>query len=236
MWDHPRVCGEHNVLEERFFALLGSSPRVRGTLYFVIGCGEQLGIIPACAGNTHDLGANRRCRGDHPRVCGEHVDGAASFISILGSSPRVRGTPEICLITFTPAGIIPACAGNTEASTPSTQAGRDHPRVCGEHHRSYDQGHAKRGSSPRVRGTHVSTVSNVRVTGIIPACAGNTRFHSLQRQGYGDHPRVCGEHVGAGHDHYRRTGSSPRVRGTHCGCHFGFLPVGIIPACAGNTS
>ena len=50
--DHPRVCGEHQRAFETTCGQEGSSPRVRGTLYFVIGCGEQLGIIPACAGNT----------------------------------------------------------------------------------------------------------------------------------------------------------------------------------------
>ena len=72
-WDHPRVCGEHKPRRRQPTARPGSSPRVRGTPWPTWATASPTGIIPACAGNTHDLGANRRCRGDHPRVCGEHV-------------------------------------------------------------------------------------------------------------------------------------------------------------------
>ena len=73
------------------------------------------------------------------------------------------------------------------------------------------------------------------LAGIIPACAGNTPSLSLLHVGFGDHPRVCGEHS------YRlivasvEQGSSPRVRGTlHHAERLSDLD-GIIPACAGNT-
>ena len=31
-WDHPRACGEHINCETHFYRILGSSPRLRGTL------------------------------------------------------------------------------------------------------------------------------------------------------------------------------------------------------------
>ncbi len=46
---------------------------------------------------------------------------------------------------------------------------------------------------------------------------------------------MCGEHADAGPHAARRRGSSPRVRGTLELAIEGVNPVGIIPACAGNT-
>ena len=51
-WDHPRVCGEHMVSRSLAMASLGSSPRMRGTLFLAGVDGDDLGIIPAYAGNT----------------------------------------------------------------------------------------------------------------------------------------------------------------------------------------
>ena len=45
--------GEHDVLEERLFAMLGSSPHARGTLKRDAPRLAGEGIIPACAGNTN---------------------------------------------------------------------------------------------------------------------------------------------------------------------------------------
>ena len=50
--DHPRVCGEHPSPPFGSLRRLGSSPRVRGTQEHPRTCGDLLGIIPACAGNT----------------------------------------------------------------------------------------------------------------------------------------------------------------------------------------
>ena len=51
--------------------------------------------------------------GDHPRVCGEHLDNCWLALETLGSSPRVRGTQGLASHIRKEAGIIPACAGNT---------------------------------------------------------------------------------------------------------------------------
>ena len=71
-WDHPRVCGEHEI---------------------DVGQGEvTAGIIPAYAGNTESLRRIDYVRRDHPRVCGEHTDDDYNGIYSTGSSPRMRGT------------------------------------------------------------------------------------------------------------------------------------------------
>ena len=50
-----------------------------------------------------------------------------------GSSPRMRGTPITTKKYGHAVGIIPAYAGNTEASVSWVCGDGDHPRVCGEH-------------------------------------------------------------------------------------------------------
>ena len=107
--------------------------------------------------------------------------------------------------------------------------------MCGEHPiRSCYATHIQ-GSSPRVRGTLVSSWSNALWSGIIPACAGNTSMRGRPMVSSRDHPRVCGEHKTLGGVVKGVTGSSPRVRGTPIGQQAVTAPVGIIPACAGNT-
>ena len=192
--DHPRVCGEHNSSKRGTPSLMGSSPRVRGTLYHTVRDGALLGIIPACAGNTR-IARNPRRRGrDHPRVCGEHYVQRFVKMPQTGSSPRVRGTHIRETLRSISRGIIPACAGNTEPIRWSRRRRWDHPRVCGEHG-AWDRFDAcERGSSPRVRGTLGSEQAVFGRVGIIPACAGNTHCSPCQKTSGRDHPRVCGEH------------------------------------------
>ena len=153
-WDHPRVCGEHCMSPSVTAACMGSSPRVRGTLLRDCGRDDRTGIIPACAGNTLiGRGALPRS-GDHPRVCGEHRVAVDIIQIALGSSPRVRGTQRSRALRRPRCrGIIPACAGNTTASTSASSGAWDHPRVCGEHDILVNRIGLMLGSSPRVRGT-----------------------------------------------------------------------------------
>ena len=108
--------------------------------------------------------------------------------------------------------------------------------MCGEHPKRSTLSCHTAGSSPRVRGTPCAANSPPPHGGIIPACAGNTGRPHSPLAATGDHPRVCGEHVAVYVPVVPFGGSSPRVRGTQ-GAKVGrFAVVGIIPACAGNTS
>ena len=131
-------------------------------------------IIPAHAGNTRILNRLRR-------VC-------------RGSSPRMRGTPDVLKSWIGPVGIIPAHAGNTRAATPPPAVREDHPRACGEHQPVYPALLVTVGSSPRMRGTHDPITALCVLRGIIPAHAGNTESTLTVRKKYRDHPRACGEH------------------------------------------
>ena len=94
---------------------------------------QQMGIIPAYAGNTVCLPLYSPCLRDHPRVCGEHSGMAVNLLRPSGSSPRMRGTPCGNGNYRPQAGIIPAYAGNTPENIGFRTGTKDHPRVCGEH-------------------------------------------------------------------------------------------------------
>ena len=153
-WDHPRVCGEHTP-SARSSPLPRDHPRV---------CGEHRSpvswripptrIIPAYAGNTRFAQQICCVYRDHPRVCGEHIAFVPAITVVVGSSPRMRGTPRRMGRAIRPEGIIPAYAGNTQSETTSRWRSRDHPRVCGEHDPPVNGSDSFVGSSPRMRGTH----------------------------------------------------------------------------------
>ena len=107
--------------------------------------------------------------------------------------------------------------------------------MCGEHCKNAPKFHADAGSSPHVRGTPIRCVTNFQCAGIIPACAGNTPSAYPKYTGFGDHPRMCGEHYSSGVSASSLAGSSPHVRGTRHEKGATSDSLGIIPACAGNT-
>ena len=107
--------------------------------------------------------------------------------------------------------------------------------MCGEHPVAQASAIARRGSSPRVRGTQIGPGQIGPDQRFIPACAGNTPEQLKIRAVKTVHPRVCGEHGILAQLSKYRCGSSPRVRGTRVHVH-GLADCGrFIPACAGNT-
>ena len=208
---------------------------MRGTQGYESGIVCREGIIPAYAGNTCLARLCCHGNGDHPRVCGEHYDGAASTLRPLGSSPRMRGTRRQGRRRPRLPGIIPAYAGNTSHTRKSLTVKWDHPRVCGEHTRVLTDIDQQLGSSPRMRGTLCFHEIVLHDTGIIPAYAGNTVAAAEKEKHIRDHPRVCGEHFARMRFHTFGIGSSPRMRGTHHGNSRAGFSAGIIPAYAGNT-
>ena len=171
----PACAGNTSLCRASIHFTSGSSPRVRGTLQIKQRYSVLRGIIPACAGNTSITMLTCEPVWDHPRVCGEHPSLRPYFASFAGSSPRVRGTHHVCSRGRKLPGIIPACAGNTDCPMRRLFGRWDHPRVCGEHGEDYGFIAGDLGSSPRVRGTLCTVRLDLRIVGIIPACAGNTQ-------------------------------------------------------------
>ena len=92
----------------------GSSPRMRGTLLRDDGTLWLNRFIPAHAGNTPRDGRTTSANTVHPRACGEHALFAAVAFSIVGSSPRMRGTRKAVSVGVFDCRFSPAHAGNTE--------------------------------------------------------------------------------------------------------------------------
>ena len=112
---------------------------------------------------------------------------------------------------------------------------RAHPRACGEHRAAQVRKTTWPGSSPRMRGTRTQIIVKHTADRLIPAHAGNTWDTIFECAWAGAHPRACGEHMLSTKPRPTMTGSSPRMRGTHCFWGKEKTPRGLIPAHAGNT-
>ena len=153
-------------------------------------------------------------------------------------------------------GIIPACAGSTGLAGDTRRSHRDHPRMRGEHLRPNPTSATDPGSSPHARGARVADLQGELLGGIIPACAGSTRwkrhwawlppriipacagstpFRTRFPPPARDHPRMRGEHLGNACDLINPWGSSPHARGARQPVGARDALNGIIPACAGST-
>ena len=96
----------------------GVYPRVCGGTH----CGRAGGgsggrSIPACAGEPCRRRQCGRRPGVYPRVCGGTDPAPASYLAVIGLSPRVRGNLEALAGADVQARSIPACAGEPQGST-----------------------------------------------------------------------------------------------------------------------
>ena len=166
--------GEHGRGTTRRRRGRGSSPHARGAHDNISREGEDVRIIPACAGSTPAHPNTPRALRDHPRMRGEHEMKVTPGVDYEGSSPHARGAPRVELRQRRRLGIIPACAGSTAARREFHRAGRDHPRMRGEHHLKSGWNDTQRGSSPHARGAREHELYSYIHERIIPACAGST--------------------------------------------------------------
>ncbi len=90
-WDHPRMCGDHEVLLQMLTNRLGSPPHVRGPRSIDGIKNQEAGITPACAGTTIQKVSCPAGNRDHPRMCGDHGHQNHHHLRQLGSPPHVRG-------------------------------------------------------------------------------------------------------------------------------------------------
>ena len=233
--DHPRACGELEVLAGGAVGESGSSPRMRGTLVRPSPSASCLRIIPAHAGNSGALRSEWRRWPDHPRACGELDPRRPAREPHGGSSPRMRGTRAVGPERGWPHRIIPAHAGNSWCATPTARFATDHPRACGELLHEVISLNMQYGSSPRMRGTPRRDREPSRSHRIIPAHAGNSSKLARTARHVADHPRACGE-LDFGLCELRfGAGSSPRMRGTRALSSRRPRTWRIIPAHAGNS-
>ncbi len=170
---HPRACGEQASVGLWLQYLIGSSPRVRGT---VLGQHRQHKLcrfIPARAGNSCSGGRGVTAPTVHPRACGEQLEKERERLRVHGSSPRVRGTDGAGVVSNAGDRFIPARAGNRCSAGAGLLGFSVHPRACGEQSGPSTCAFFKGGSSPRVRGTDNARCLSSERRRFIPARAGN---------------------------------------------------------------
>ena len=216
--------------------MIGSSPRMRGTLRSAEGLHDLVRFIPAYAGNATQSKRIRSLTTVHPRVCGERIPPIEGPYHMAGSSPRMRGTPLENSARHYQVRFIPAYAGNASPDRSDGLALTVHPRVCGERRVFHPSLACSDGSSPRMRGTRTYDEVFMRMTRFIPAYAGNAALRANYAAGRSVHPRVCGERELARLMGFPDTGSSPRMRGTLASNQFRPAGQRFIPAYAGNAS
>ena len=168
------MCGEQVVGGDVSARNSGSSPRVRGTVPDKWSGLPGYRFIPACAGNSMCESVKNGLEPVHPRVCGEQSSGQEQFMTMAGSSPRVRGTVSGWTTIMTAFRFIPACAGNSPFMLWIKLFVSVHPRVCGEQICPMLRLPQWAGSSPRVRGTDQGQGDHFALGRFIPACAGNS--------------------------------------------------------------
>ena len=234
--DHLRVCGADSHCTRQTIHRSGSSPRVRSRHIPRPVADEVSGIISACAEQTHTVRGRQSTDRDHLRVCGADTSPAPSQTKYPGSSPRVRSRLAFVGAGAGAGGIISACAEQTIRYRVHTVASGDHLRVCGADFVAVSFVGLDEGSSPRVRSRRRPASHRPAAAGIISACAEQTTGTGGAGSVTWDHLRVCGADESDKQEPDWKAGSSPRVR-SRLPQAFGLPQIlGIISACAEQTS
>ena len=194
---------------------------------------QPRGSIPARAGEPLWNKHQSTPHGVYPRACGGTYDCYCFLIGCQGLSPRVRGNRVENEVLNPCLGSIPARAGEPTHSSALLSWSRVYPRACGGTEPGLTSRYSERGLSPRVRGNLASYGKSDRMTGSIPARAGEHDLTALVLVSPGSiparagepasepssrrprwvYPRACG---GTPHHHaciFNHAGLSPRVRG-----------------------
>ena len=94
--DHTRMRGEYSCTVISQARDTGSPPHARGIRTDCGNDGYQIGITPACAGNTTRIAILSDFNWDHPRMRGEYAMQIESDRSVQGSPPHARGIRGSC--------------------------------------------------------------------------------------------------------------------------------------------
>ena len=130
--DHPRGCGDKEILLLRHLLLRGSPPRMRGQELRHFGDLMGQRITPADAGTRSARFLYSFVLMDHPRGCGDKAYNDGWIGSKWGSPPRMRGQDTwVSMDCHTPR-ITPADAGTRALMREGLNEMKDHPRGCGD--------------------------------------------------------------------------------------------------------
>ena len=172
--DHPRACGENNLLNWVKSLLSGSPPRMRGKPFQTFLLFRYMRITPAHAGKTTAASGRGLAAKDHPRACGENELRMLAEAIDIGSPPRMRGKLNPIGSFDSQRRITPAHAGKTLEGPRRGSRKKDHPRACGENDAFPIFAPHSIGSPPRMRGKLTHDNCRVYLPRITPAHAGKT--------------------------------------------------------------
>ena len=130
--DHPRLCGEKPFLFSICGGGTGSPPPMRGKDKSGTVALIEDRITPAYAGKRPVLPDSKNDIEDHPRLCGEKLNGTNGAECVIGSPPPMRGKDHQRQPLCDTGRITPAYAGKRHQSFPANPKIEDHPRLCGE--------------------------------------------------------------------------------------------------------
>ena len=150
---HPHGCGERQPVIIQEGRLVGSSPRLWGTLANRSQNPRKSRFIPTAVGNAWGFKSHSPKKPVHPHGCGERQPTLTRSLAIAGSSPRLWGTHLNAGIVRTILRFIPTAVGNAEADQRPDTCQAVHPHGCGERRRSGNRHNHSGGSSPRLWGT-----------------------------------------------------------------------------------
>ncbi len=115
--DHPRIRGDYQNVILQTHKAIGSPPHTRGLQRFCPSHSPLLGITPAYAGITQTKKLLITHTRDHPRIRGDYIFFPVKNLRRWGSPPHTRGILQEISRTADKAGITPAYAGNTAATS-----------------------------------------------------------------------------------------------------------------------
>ena len=232
---HPRAGGERTTTPSARGSPNGPSPRGRGTLFIFSRYKRIIRAIPARAGNARRHALDALFWPGHPRAGGERQVEANRLQSVIGPSPRGRGTLRPARRRIADERAIPARAGNAWRRTNGRPASPGHPRAGGERNSMMAVSLVSAGPSPRGRGTRRLPLRNPPRRRAIPARAGNARLFPFTHIVSPGHPRAGGERARRAFAAARSAGPSPRGRGTPVFASLILCLLRAIPARAGNA-
>ena len=233
-WVYPRTCGGTITTISPILPSSGLSPHVRGNLERMNYLFVDPGSIPARAGEPVALLLFVLQFRVYPRTCGGTSKRAPPSLMARGLSPHVRGNLGLAAGFRGRPGSIPARAGEPRSPVRGVLVFGVYPRTCGGTGRSVSAQIEYKGLSPHVRGNLPASRSIGRPIGSIPARAGEPAARWPAARPPGVYPRTCGGTPALADEQGEGAGLSPHVRGNLGQGELLGLPLGSIPARAGE--
>ena len=230
----PRARGGAPLGLAEHLAEWGRSPRTRGSRLGASPRGASRRSIPAHAGEPARGRRRQGCEGVDPRARGGAAGIDERVRTAQGRSPRTRGSPSSPVPGSSPAGSIPAHAGEPPAPPVPRVARKVDPRARGGASSRRSARLPSEGRSPRTRGSRAQRPRVGGLLGSIPAHAGEPQFGQRGVPGRQVDPRARGGARATASMRSACSGRSPRTRGSLNDRLDALRQRGSIPAHAGE--